>query len=184
MKLKLIEEQGYLYTEDKKWHLPLGNNPILPNLGLLPEIVIEDAVEKLAEKWCLINNYNFEDMVHSNYRDYIRVYQIWVAGYKSATKVYSEEDLKKIREMLVQGAFTDMSCSSAVVEFDKIIQSFKQPKTPKWFVAEMKCGRCYIPLKDDDCWSAKECSRNSKNDLLLTITINGKTYLVGTYLYD
>jgi hypothetical protein len=178
MKLKLIEEQGYLYTEDKKWHLPLGNNPILPNLGLLPEMVVEeDKFESFLNSEIKLNL--------SPKKTIERIKWYYQTYFKTATKVYSEEDLKKIREMLVQGAFTDMSCSSAVVEFDKIIQSLKQPKTtPKWFVAEMKCGRCYIPLKDDDCWSAKECSRNSKNDLLLTTTINGKTYLVGTYLYD
>lgn len=41
---------------------------------------------------------------------------------------YSEEDINKIRELLVQGALTDMSCSSAIVEFDLIIKSLSQPK--------------------------------------------------------
>jgi hypothetical protein len=164
-----------------------GSAPEL-DLPLLPEIIVEDDVEELTK----IDLLHLISIVKKSV-DYNSVMGITLEATlirllkqfdKIATKIYSEEDLKKIREMLVQGAFTDMSCSSAVVEFDKIIQSLKQPKTPKWFVAEMKCGRCYIPLKDDDCWSAKECSRNSKNDLLLTITINGKTYLVGTYLYD
>jgi hypothetical protein len=40
---------------------------------------------------------------------------------------YTEEDIHKIREMLVQGALTNMSCSSAVIELDKIIQQLKMP---------------------------------------------------------
>lgn len=60
--------------------------------------------------------------------------------------------------------------------FNRILQSLKQPKTPKWFVAEME-----------------EISDNKTNDFgkkqiyyqrLKTTTINGKTYLIGTYLYE
>jgi hypothetical protein len=139
---------------------PKGNAPEL-DLPLLPEIVVEDDVEKLAE----------------SYYTQIRLAErtAFKFGYKAATKVYSEEDLRKAMHF---GKFGEYEGIQKTQEF---IQSLKQPK---WFVAEMKCGRCYIPLKDDDCWSAKECSRNSKNDLLLTTTINGKTYLVGTYLHS
>jgi hypothetical protein len=125
----------------------------------VPSGVEDDVVEKLAE----------------SYYTQIRLAErtAFKFGYKAATKVYSEEDLRKAMHF---GKFGEYEGIQKTQEF---IQSLKQPK---WFVAEMKCGRCYIPLKDDDCWSAKECSRNSKNDLLLTTTINGKTYLVGTYL--
>ena len=47
-------------------------------------------------------------------------------------KKYTEEDINKIRQILVEGAITNMSCSSAVVELDKYIQSL-QPKT-EWEV--------------------------------------------------
>lgn len=54
------------------------------------------------------------------------------AGFNKAQslneKKFSEEDINKIRELLVQGALTDMSCSSAIVEFDLIIKSLSQPK--------------------------------------------------------
>ena len=107
-------------------------------------------------------------------------HEIFIEGYKAATKVYSEENLKKIREILVQGALTDMSCSSAVVEFDKIIQSLKQPKTtPKWFVAETEqknLGEVYNGHSSNTMWSDIK---------LKTITnLQGQTVLVGTYLYE
>jgi hypothetical protein len=154
---------------------PKGNVPEL-DLPLLPEIVVEDEVEKLAE----------------SYYTQIRLAErtAFKFGYKAATKVYSEEDLKKMFAYAHQVGMNTLLQTQSPHLLEKqdehklrdgFIQSLKQPK---WFVAEMKCGRCYIPLKDDDCWSAKECSRNSKNDLLLTTTINGKTYLVGTYLHS
>jgi len=154
---------------------PKGNAHEL-DLPLLPQIVVEDDVEKLAE----------------SYYTQIRLAErtAFKFGYKAATKVYSEEDLKKMFAYAHQVGMNTLLQTQSPHLLEKqdehklrdgFIQSLKQPK---WFVAEMKCGRCYIPLKDDDCWSAKECSRNSKNDLLLTTTINGKTYLVGTYLHS
>jgi hypothetical protein len=165
-------EEGY---EGKKIiaYKPKGNAPEL-DLPLLP--YVEDDVEKLAE----------------SYYTQIRLAErtAFKFGYKSATKVYSEDDLKKMFAYAHQVGMNTLLQTQSPHLLEKqdehklrdgFIQSLKQPK---WFVAEMKCGRCYIPLKDDDCWSAKECSRNSKNDLLLTTTINGKTYLVGTYLHS
>jgi hypothetical protein len=143
----------------------------ISRLPLLPEIVVENDIEKLAE----------------SYYTQIRLAErtAFKFGYKSATKVYSEEDMRKAYNKGFSEGVIKGTCSMVYKHesFEEYIQFLKQSKTtPKWFVAEMKCGRCYIPLKDDDCWSAKECSRNSKDDLLLTTTINGKTYLVGTYL--
>jgi hypothetical protein len=34
-----------------------------------------------------------------------------------------KDQIKQIREMLMQGAFENMSCASAIVEFDKITKS-------------------------------------------------------------
>jgi hypothetical protein len=61
----------------------------------------------------------------------------WIEGYNQALednkeKKYTEKDINKIRQILVEGAITNMSCSSAVVELDKYIQSL-QLKT-KWEV--------------------------------------------------
>ena len=157
---------------------PKGNVKEL-DLPLLPEMVVGDDVEKLAEKefplldtkWCRTGVVEEENLQLLGHR------RTFIKGHKAATKVYSEEDLRKAFERGFSVA-TYLADYETEKEWSKFIQPLKQPK---WFVAEMKCGRCYIPLKDDDCWSAKECSRNSKNDLLLTTTINDKTYLVGTY---
>jgi hypothetical protein len=38
-------------------------------------------------------------------------------------KETEKEKLYNIRQMLIEGALTDMSCASAIVEFDKIIKN-------------------------------------------------------------
>jgi hypothetical protein len=38
-------------------------------------------------------------------------------------KEMEKEKLYNIRQMLIEGALTDMSCASAIVEFDKIIKN-------------------------------------------------------------
>jgi hypothetical protein len=87
-------------------------------------------------------------------------------GLKSATKIYSKQDLMKAIKMARQ-------YSNDVAGFadEEIIQSFKT-HTPKWFVAEME----------------EECGYSTNgyysNIVLKTTTINGKTYLLGTYLFE
>jgi hypothetical protein len=156
MKLKLIKEQGYLYTEDKNWHLPLGNNPIISNLGLLPEIVVEDEVEKLAE----IKSKKYDVLDRDIYEDGFE------EGYKSATKTYSEEDLKQFGLWLgnnlkkLKGKTIDEIFDSSPI---------KQSKTPKWFVAETELNLNGVNALD------------KARFVLKTTTINNKTYLVGKY---
>jgi hypothetical protein len=87
-------------------------------------------------------------------------------GYKAATKVYSEEDLRKAIEIARDMKYITYS-------EDEIISTVNQPKTPKWFVAEnnekCKCGvNCEFEI----------CKHESK---LKTTTINSKTYLIGYY---
>jgi len=60
-------------------------------------------------------------------------------------KLFTEKNINPLREILIDGALSNMSCSSAVVEFDKIIKSL-QPKT-EWDVeVEKYCGTgdCYL----------------------------------------
>jgi hypothetical protein len=52
-------------------------------------------------------------------------------------------------------------------------QSLKQPKTPKWFVAET-----------ESIVIGHTGTQNVFGNKLKTTTINGKTYLVGTFLYE
>lgn len=60
----------------------------------------EEDVEKLAEKWFLINNYNQDDLIYSHHiPNAITNKNLWIAGHKSAQKQYSEEDMRKAIEM-------------------------------------------------------------------------------------
>jgi hypothetical protein len=64
---------------------PKGNAPELA-LPLLPEIVVEGEVEKLA-------------IINEVYPEYYTEYNAFIKGYKAATKTYSEEDLRKAIEL-------------------------------------------------------------------------------------
>jgi hypothetical protein len=127
---------------------PKGNAPEL-DLPLLP--YVEDEVEKLAE----------------SYYTQIRLAErtAFKFGYKAATKVYSEEDLRKAMHF---GKFGEYEGIQKTQEF---IQSLKQPK---WFVVEMKHTKSEVFREND----------NVPYAVLKTATINGKTYLVGTYLHS
>jgi hypothetical protein len=122
---------------------PKGNAPEL-DLPLLP--YVEDEVEKLAE----------------SYYTQIRLAErtAFKFGYKAATKVYSEEDLRKAMHF---GKFGEYEGIQKTQEF---IQSLKQPK---WFVVE-----CKTEYTEDGL--------DYQSDELKTTIINNKTYLVGTYL--
>jgi hypothetical protein len=119
-------------------HLPLNNSPILDGVDLLPLLEDEDDVEKLAKQWCLINNYNSEDMIHSNYINYIRVYQLFIQGYNKAKEKYkyTEEDLRDaLYKMYSLFMSSDLKSKMEVLKkekdiSDKIIQSLQQPKMP------------------------------------------------------
>jgi hypothetical protein len=178
-------EEGY---EGKKIiaYKPKGNAPEL-DLPLLP--YVEDDVEKLAEEYAdgtIVPATNVvlpsgNVIVLSN--DYIPISfggkfnetskRDFIAGYKAATKVYSEEDLRKVFEHGIMFKEESIStCKEAVdVEFTCLIRSLKQSKTPKWFVAEMTV----VSDEIDHIYSG-----NIRYGLK-TITINNKTYLVGTY---
>ena len=140
----------YLTTISKKIiaYKPKGNAKEL-DLPLLPDV--EDDVEKLAE----------------SYYTQIRLAErtAFKFGYKAATKVYSEEDLRKAMHF---GKFGEYEGIQKTQEF---IQSLKQPK---WFVVEMKHTKSEVFREND----------NVPYAVLKTATINGKTYLVGTYLHS
>jgi hypothetical protein len=135
---------------------PKNNAPEL-DLPLLPEIVVEDDVEKLAKESNLKREFPSRGYGEDEF----------IAGYKSATKVYSEEDLRK-----AFNAGMDYQEGGVILYPDEegYIQSLKQPKTHKWFVAEME----YI--HDDSVPYPK-----TKGEKLKTTITNGKTYLVGHY---
>jgi len=162
-------------------HQPKGNAPEL-ELPLLPEMVVEDEVEKLAK--IATSKLAYSGPTASRSAECF----IWIKGYKAATKVYSEEDLKKMFAYAHQvGMNTLLQIQSPhLLEKqdehklrDGFIQSLKQPKTSIWFVAEMKgCDNC---INHQGQHLSPDCCHNYK---LKTTTINGKEYLVGTYLYE
>ena len=90
-------------------------------------------------------------------------------GYKAATKVYTEDDLHKILSDFYVFATEGEVCDHITI--NQFIQMHEQPKSPKWFVAEMEV----IGITDDGV--------NTIEDVKTT-TINGKTYLVGKYVND
>jgi hypothetical protein len=138
------------------------------------KIVIEDDVEKFC--WRLFGG-SFEARGVESEEEADKTVAFGIECYKAATKVYSEEDLRKAIEMAKEGSIGYYAPDSPVYYFEhsenKIIQSLKQPKTPKWFVAEIKHTKSEVFREND----------NVPYAVLKTTTINGKTYLVGTYLY-
>jgi hypothetical protein len=49
----------------------------------------------------------------------------WEIAFNHAKEI-EKEQMEEIREMLVQGALTNMSCASAVVEFDRLTKQQEQ----------------------------------------------------------
>jgi hypothetical protein len=146
-------------------HKPKGNAKEL-DLPLLPEIVVEDDVEKLAYNYFVeLNEINKYD---DNYQNQSKIIRDFKAGYKAATKIYSEKDLRKAIDMArEESGFSDNTMSYDYDE-DEIVKFIKQPKTPKYFIAEMEV----VGITDDGV--------NTIDELKTTKT-NGKTYLVGKY---
>jgi hypothetical protein len=140
---------------------PKGDAPEL-DLPLLPEITVEDDVEKLAESY-----------LNKNYECYWgdKELKTFIEGYEAATKVYNEEDMRKAIE-LSRVTYQDKSFGKTMFKYKpgEVIQLTKDSKTPEWFVAETE----YI--HDDSVPYPK-----TKGEKLKTTTINNKTYLVGTY---
>ncbi len=168
---------------------PKGNELEL-DLPLLPEIVVEDDVEKLAELKYPIKGGGSMWMPSSHDCNQANKQEGFIEGYKAATKIYSEEDLVKALSESFKASQEGYDISS-----DEIIQFLKQPKTPKCFVAEMeyyyhsskefysdagfvKCSKeQYDSIKDE----IPTCPLKTE---LKTETINGKTYLVGTSIVE
>jgi len=135
------------------------------------EMIVEDDVKKLA--------YNYRNTVWKGYfgSQYKAAEKGFIDGYKAATKVYSENDLYIAFSV---GRTYEKSNHEGVGQSELIdyIQTLKQPKTPKWFVAEII----------DEAVRTKE-DVNGENAFkyvskLKTTTINGEIYLVGTYKYE
>jgi hypothetical protein len=141
-------------------------------------MVVEDDVQALEDIQALADKHTKNLLLTSEGRT-----QRWwgfIEGYRAATKVYSEEDLRQAVELIkkscypVSKLFSDEVIVKHNFTIDEIIQSLKQPKTPKYFIAEMvqKSINGSIPVNQDWEYEFK------------TTTIDGKTYLVGKYLNE
>jgi len=188
-------------------YTPKNNAPEL-DLPLLPEIVVEDDVEN--QKWykdaisvlkdehsikmakmCLKAGYNAATKVYSE-EDLNSSVTIDGKKYTVGDKVWyglnkdTPDEITFTEGYVCFGEFSaeiyicygyyvgdeigiQVSESGLTSEYE-IIQSIKQP-TPKWFVAEYKT-------------EYTEDGLDYQSDELKTTVINGKTYLVGTYLYE
>jgi len=179
-KFKIIIEDSYLKAYDENnvsvGYQPKNNAPELDGLPLLPEIVVEDDVEKLAEinvKKVMGHLFDKSDL------NTLSRIEMFKRGYKVATKIYSEEDLRKAFNYGTNEGYNYRDLESidekpeqlSEEEWNSFVKNLKQFKTPKWFAAEMKNE---IAL-DGHTVIGQE---------LKTTTINGKTYLAGTYLYE
>jgi len=146
-----------------KAYQPKDNAPKL-DLPLLPERVVEDDVEKLVVKYFP----DYPDGIVTNEIKSLR--EGFIKGHKAATKIYSKDDLRKAiqyaKGLDIHGR--GVWFKSDTFSEDEIIQSLKQTKTPKWFVAEME-KEGFVDIEGGWAW------------VLKTTTINGKTYLVGKY---
>jgi len=149
---------------------PKGNVLEL-DLPLLPEMVVEEEVDEIFEKET--KTVSFGENGNQSPYNWFKM------GYNAATKEYSEEDIRRI----AQFAFSfhrrnDLDDVELEIEFnrllDKNIQSLKQPKTPKWFVAEMETRFGYHSDKNQYVSYEKDKLKTETNS-------QGKTYLVGTY---
>jgi hypothetical protein len=158
---------------------PKGNALEL-DLPLLPKIVVEDDVRKLAltlykEPLNKEGEIRTQLVGHgSTPFGFNKWFKSFKTGYKSATKRFSEEDLIKAIELSRDYIPNTDGSPIFLYKENEIIQSLKKPKLPKWFVAEIKT-----------VWN-RNTDRNipTKADLdeeLKTTTINNKTYLVGHY---
>ena len=152
-------------------------------LPLLPEMVVEDNVELELKDFKSSNVLDILNMGNINYLSngdivynpdllFIKRNDRWFSKHKSATKIYSQKDMEKC---FIAGGKSARNINNQ--GFDEFIKSLKQPK---WFVAETEYDCCNRYQNCKGCDATAEMI----NLRLKTTSKNGKTYLVGTYLYE
>jgi bacterioferritin (cytochrome b1) len=159
-------------------HKPLNSEPKLQSVPLLPEMVVEDEViRKLAQSY---RDSQFKDISYGKEKveaitASLHAEQGFYDGYKSATKTFSEDDLRNLVNSVIE--FISHHEPEEFNEwFERKIQSMKRFKAPKLFVAEMEvCDNC---INHQGQHLSPDCCHNYR---LKTTKINGKEYLVGTY---
>lgn len=170
-----IVGKGYIYNKvDFKIiaYYPLNSEAKELDLPLLPNPFKDVDIERLADKWFLINNYNKEDLIHSHtIPNCITNKNLFIEGYKSAQSKQLE---------LLKRAIQLASDAENIEEVtEEIIQSLSTQQLPKEFVGwlnKKKCpydftSRCTIDRCD--CEFVFETIVNSE----------GKEEIQGTYKY-
>jgi hypothetical protein len=164
-------------------YLPKGDAKKL-DLPLLPELVLQDdKFESFLDREI---NFNLSPKTTIE-----RIKWYYQTYFKATTNVYSEADLRKAVQFGIDKCHYGLQHKTKAKEtmINDFIQSHKQPKTPKWFVAETETvkgkyiGRVQIgitpsgePIRINEGYEEIQRLKNQ--------TINGKTYLVGKYLYE
>jgi DNA primase len=127
-------------------HLPLNNSPILEGVLLLPELIDNEYDEVCIEVFA--NCTKDQKFATEHEKHIAEIY--FRRGYKAATKMYSEEDLRKAIEYAFNcGKRVELEAVELDFSFEQyvelLIQSLKQPKTPKFFIPEVRqCMYDYI----------------------------------------
>jgi hypothetical protein len=171
-------------------HQPLNNAPILKGVPLLPEMVVEDEViRKLAQSY---RYSQFKDISYGKEKveaitASLHAEQGFYDGYKAATKTFSEDDVCDFVEWmnLHYRALEHTICLKDAMGTKGLLQQWNKSKihkTPKWFVAEMEevSRLMTTDIVEKEGWVKVENSKYTYQRLKTT-TIDGKTYLVGTY---
>jgi hypothetical protein len=133
---------------------------------LLPEIVVKDDVEKQIDNYLkMTDNYTeLDDGGGRKYNDYYVkecIKEFINDYYKAATKVYSEEDLRKAYERGFNHRDFESVDDNSWKDF---IQSLKSPKVPTYFMPEF-----YTPFME-------------KMQIKTIINKEGDRVWVGTYI--
>jgi hypothetical protein len=167
-------------------HLPLNGAPVLEDVPLLPSLLKEDDVEKLAEQY-----------VSANYPHYLNEKEKAAAiedvcwGYNKAKEKYkyTEEDLKKACIMYAQwitGGTPSLRIAQNPGErFEQIIQSLQHhPKYPIAFECEMRTS-----WKKETLLEMEASGYNPKDYPFapcpkIITNSQGRTEWVGKYIYE
>jgi hypothetical protein len=183
VKKLLIIKEGDNDVEQLKLiaYQPKGNVSEL-DLPLLPELFIEDDVEKLAKEhlqfWRNKNNIHLSNIVHAD-----RCKNDFKAGYKAATKVYSEEDLINAYKQGLNDSDNIRLFGEEQIIKD-FVKSLEKPRIPKYFIPTLVEKRIKNPHTCEH-YNEVGCIKDICSCYSLTpdtlVNHQNKTVLIGTY---
>lgn len=162
-------------------YYPLTKEAKELDLPLLPNPFEEVDIERLADKWFLINNYNKEDLIHSHtIPNCITNKNLFIEGYKAAqSKQFSLDDMRKAIEMAREQDCSNFEyygfCEKSYTD-EEIIQSISTQQLPSEFIPEYE----NVDIGELVDMNGNYNGENVKQ--LKTITNSeGREELVGTY---